>query len=126
MEALTPNSTDRRVQHRATKKLKTRAILTAAYWQDLLKSYAGRFVLWDILTACGVHKSTFSQNGLEMAFKSGKQDLGHWLLIQIDTHDPAQSEAMHREARERERLEGEDNKAAEVDREKEQVMEDAE
>jgi hypothetical protein len=69
--------------------------------RETLRSYQGRRVLWDLLTACGVFSSVFSAEPLAMAFSAGQQDLGHKLQADLLTADESLYDQMAREARAR-------------------------
>jgi hypothetical protein len=57
----------------------------------------GRRFMWRLLEKAGVFRSSYSMNGLEMAFKEGNRNLGVMLVAEINEHCPGQYQKMIRE-----------------------------
>lgn len=67
---------------------------------EILKSQAGRRMLWRFLSHCRVFESVFSIDQLVMAANSGKQDIGHFILAEIVKADEDAFLLMMKEAKE--------------------------
>lgn len=116
--ALTPNAADATAQKRARSILRDKKAIVAASWKAVLRSPDGRVVLSSILAYCGIHRSVFHPNALVMASASGRQDVGHWLEAEMESHDADALELLFRESRARRRVDRESNKAAAIERRK--------
>lgn len=68
---------------------------------EMLHSYHGRRVFWDLLSRAGVFGSVFTADALQMAFRAGQQDLGHQLQVELLTVDASLYDQMMREGRTR-------------------------
>lgn len=73
-------------------------------FSDVLKTNAGRMVMWRVLTQCGVYSACATDKPMEMARSEGKRDIGLWLLEEIsyipgDLYPIMVKEATEREAR---------------------------
>jgi hypothetical protein len=53
----------------------------------VLSNASGRRFVWRVLEKCGAFSSTFSKEQLTMAYLSGKQDLGHFIMSEIVASD---------------------------------------
>ncbi|MGA2403037.1 MAG: hypothetical protein ABSG91_15250 [Syntrophobacteraceae bacterium] len=62
---------------------KIREHQTRAALQKLMADPEGRMWMWDLLSLCGVYHSSFSREGLLMAFAEGRRDIGLHLVAQI-------------------------------------------
>jgi len=51
-----------------------------------LESGAGRRVLWGVLAQCKVLESIWVQSS-EIYYNAGRQDIGHWILAQLEKAD---------------------------------------
>lgn len=69
--------------------------------RETLRAYTGRRVLWEMLSACGIYRSIFSSDPLEMAKRAGQQQLGHQLQADLLAADASLYDQMTREARAR-------------------------
>lgn len=49
---------------------------------------AGRRLLWRTLTRCSAFSSVFAADPTTMAHNSGRQDVGHWLMHEIEVAKP--------------------------------------
>lgn len=57
----------------------------------------GRELLWDLLSMCGVHHTSFDINATVMAFKEGQRNVGLRLESQIIKADPIMYSKMREE-----------------------------
>jgi hypothetical protein len=69
----------------------------AENWQWLSSSKRGREILREILTFCGVYKTSFTGNS-ETYFREGQRNVGLFLLRQIQEHAPEHYITMVKEA----------------------------
>lgn len=53
----------------------------------VLSNASGRRLIWRILEKCGVFSSTFNKDASTMAYLSGQQDLGHFIMSEIVASD---------------------------------------
>lgn len=52
--------------------------------RTVMSNASGRRLMWRLLEKCGTFRSTFNpSNQLSMAYLSGQQDLGHFLMAEI-------------------------------------------
>lgn len=51
--------------------------------KTVLDSISGRRLMWRILEKCKTFNSVYDSDGLLMANKAGKQDIGHFLMAEI-------------------------------------------
>lgn len=65
---------------------------------EVLRSDAGRRVLWRMLEHCKVFESIWHPSALIHA-QAGRQDVGHWLMAQIAAADEEAIFVMMKEAR---------------------------
>lgn len=54
----------------------------------VLKSPQGMRVIWNMLCKCGAFQSVLHSSGSMVYYNAGKQDLGHWLLSEVQEVDP--------------------------------------
>lgn len=59
----------------------------------------GRRLMWRLLSKAGVYRTSFSQNGLEMAFREGQRNLGLFLQAEILDACPERHQQMVKESR---------------------------
>lgn len=59
----------------------------------------GRRLMWRLLSKAGVYRTSFSQNGLEMAFREGERNLGLFLQAEILGACPERHQQMLKESR---------------------------
>lgn len=59
----------------------------------------GRRLMWRLLSKAGVYRTSFSQNGLEMAFREGQRNLGLFLQAEILDACPDRHQQMLKESR---------------------------
>ncbi len=74
----------------------------------------GRAWMWDHLSACGVFRSSYVSNSLDMSFNEGMRNVGLKLLNQLQTYAFEAYQKMEAEARERQD-EGVENELDEID-----------
>lgn len=74
--------------------------------RTVLATVSGRAVLWHLLSECGVYRTSYHNNPLEMAFREGKRALGLSLLTDIQQAVPSAYMQMQQEASVRERTKG--------------------
>ena len=55
--------------------------------RTILSNSSGRRFMWRLLETCKVFNSVYSQDAHMMAYYSGKQDLGHFLMSEITEAD---------------------------------------
>ena len=95
--ALVANMADEEQVKSGAAAAKTEAERDAEAWRAVLGTVDGRRVLWKVLAHCGVHATPYALEPVAMAFKVGKQDVGHFLTLSIETAD---SEALFQMMRE--------------------------
>jgi hypothetical protein len=64
----------------------------------VLSQPVGRAVLWAVLEQCGIYRSSFSPEALNMAFQEGGRNVGLELITRIQSVDPNAYTLMTREA----------------------------
>lgn len=64
----------------------------------LMANAEGRRFVWRLLEKAGVFRSSFSQNGLQMALNEGQRNQGLMLLSEIHEHCPDRYHQMVKEA----------------------------
>lgn len=74
----------------------------------LMEQPQGRRFVWRLLERSGVFRSSFSLNGLDMAFKEGNRNYGVSLIADLNEHCPGRylqmikdSKAQHERSRKR-------------------------
>jgi len=60
----------------------------------------GRRIAWGLLGRAGVFRTSFSPDGLQMAFNEGNRNLGVYLLAEINEHCPRRYMEMIKEQKE--------------------------
>lgn len=66
--------------------------------REVLDSAAGRRLLWRLLGHCGVYRSTFSTNALQMATSEGQRNVGLFLTAEIMEADTSKYLLMQNES----------------------------
>lgn len=51
--------------------------------RTVLSNASGRRLVWRVLERCNTFSSVYSENSFTMAYSSGQQDLGHFLMAEI-------------------------------------------
>lgn len=54
----------------------------------LMEQPQGRRFIWRLLERSGVFRTSFSLNGLEMAFREGNRNLGTYYIAELNEHCP--------------------------------------
>lgn len=96
--AAVSNAADRQQVERAGRRDKDKAENVRNAWREIVKSPAGRVVLWDLLEHCSVFKSIWHPSALIHA-NAGRQDVGHHVLAKINDADPEAIFTMMKEAK---------------------------
>lgn len=87
-KALVKNAADKKQVKSAKQKersIRDKEINDLAW---VLNSPEGRRFIWKMLEHCSVFASVCSPSGSMTYYHSGKQDVGHWLMAQINEVDP--------------------------------------
>lgn len=111
---LVANAADPGQVKRAARKDRDREQIFGAALQSVMRTPAGRLVLWSLLERAGVYASVFDLSGAVTAYKSGRQDFGHELLTLLVENDDDQYLLMEAEARQRARAEDRETAAAQT------------
>ena len=82
------NAGDAQQVAKAQSKAKTRELQRKAGLRLLMNTPEGRMWMWELLGLCGVYHSSFSVDGLSMAFKEGRRDIGLRLTAEINRLGP--------------------------------------
>lgn len=69
--------------------------------KEVLETYDGRAVIWQILCDTGLYRSSFSNDALSMAFNEGQRNIGLLLIDRIMLVSPEAYKLMQEEANER-------------------------
>lgn len=51
--------------------------------RTVLSNASGRRLVWRLLERCGAFESVFNEKSSTMAYLSGQQDLGHFIMAEI-------------------------------------------
>ncbi len=86
--ALVANAGDEQQVARATRKEKITRAQQLADLQAVLALPAGRRLLWRVLGHCHVFASVYDDVVPRMAHQSGRQDVGHFLMHEIEAAQP--------------------------------------
>lgn len=71
-------------------------------WEAVLRNSHGRRVLLRILQRCGIYRSAFSTETEVTALRLGEQNVGLWLIAQLERVGPAEYPGLLLEAAQRE------------------------
>lgn len=84
--------------------------------RQLLERPGARYFLWRVLCECGVFQSTSAYDQHNMAIRSGRRDIGLWLLDEMFRADNKAFAMMQNEAQDREKeINGRDNSSERTD-----------
>jgi hypothetical protein len=72
-------------------------------FRALMGTKEGRRFMWRLLSKTGVHRTSFSNDALVMAFNEGNRNLGLLLMSEIHGLCPARYQQMQKEHQENER-----------------------
>lgn len=65
----------------------------------VLEHEYGRRTIWRFLEFCGIHQTVLRENPLEMAAAAGRQNVGQFILAEVEAADDEMIFVMMREAR---------------------------
>ena len=88
----------KQVRH-AERKTKDRRQNELLDLHELLSHEVGRRVLWRVLSFCGVHQTVLRESPVAMAEAAGRQNVGHYLMAEIEAANSEALFTMMREAR---------------------------
>jgi hypothetical protein len=97
-EPLVTNASDEKQVKEAGKRRKVKDAEEITDLREVLKTPAGRRVLWRVLELCRAEQISFSTNALQMAFNEGHRNVGVQVKLAIVSADPALWTAMQEEA----------------------------
>lgn len=113
--SLVRNAADQKQVEFARRKERAREEQLADAYRDVLRTPAGRRVLWDILERCKLFETITVQSSIIYTL-SGRRDVGLELMAQLAQEDEEMLDLMQREARQRAKREVADSDAARVAR----------
>jgi len=67
--------------------------------RQLLSHRMGRNFIWNVLSQCGVYRSSFNGDHTSTIFNEGKRSIGLWIMEQIMAADDSAYLRMQREAK---------------------------
>lgn len=70
--------------------------------RDAIRTKGGREFIWELLSECAIFRSLSSNDAIHMALRSGRRDVGLWVLNNLFSADPMAFQLMQKEAHERE------------------------
>jgi hypothetical protein len=117
--ALVKNAADPKQVGRATRKERDARAVELADLRAVLNTEYGRRSLWRLLTHCSVFESIFSASSLIYA-NAGRQDVGHFLMAEIEAADPEAIFRMMREHKVRQQRENAETDASQTPSSQEQ------
>lgn len=82
-----PNLADERQVKKAEMKEKDLRKQELNDLRTVLSNASGRRLLWKILTKCNSFNSIFNVDNSTMAYLSGQQDIGHFIMSEITAAD---------------------------------------
>lgn len=97
------NASDRSQVKDSERKVKSRDMRHENNMRYVLAEYRGREFIWDLLSHCGVFRSSFTGNS-ETFFNEGKREIGLKLMSDIIKADVDAYPLMMKENKEREDL----------------------
>lgn len=98
--ALVRNATSSRQVRHAERKVRDRRAGELNDLKLLLEADFARRVLWRFLQFCGVNETVLRDNPIEMAAAAGRQNVGHYLMAEIEAAEPGALFTMMRQDRE--------------------------
>lgn len=99
---------------RANSKVRRREEQQRAAFRAVMQTVQGRQVMWELLCGCKCYHSISSTDPLQMAILSGRRDVGLELAASLLKADENAYELMSKEARARDKREGDENESANV------------
>lgn len=100
--ALVRNAADPRQVKDAKKREKLRRDGELADMRAVLELPEGRRMLWRLMGHCKTFESVFDELATTMAFKAGRQDVGHFVMVEILAADQTKFALMQAESLARE------------------------
>jgi hypothetical protein len=100
--ALTGNAASREQVDRAGRAEKRRDLVEDTDFKWLLDQPQFRRYLWRLMGHCHTFESVFDGHGSKMSYNSGMQDVGHFILAEIQVARPNVLILMMEEAKQRE------------------------
>lgn len=97
--ALVKNATNPKQVKHAERKTRDRRANEILELRAVLESPVGRRVLWRFLKFCGVNETVLRDNAIDMAAAAGRQNVGHYLMAEIEAADDTALFTMMREER---------------------------
>ena len=85
-KSLVKNAADPKQVKAAKQKEKSKEEQFLIDIQDIMKLPAGRRFMWEILGECKTFGSVW-ESSARIHYNSGRQDLGHWLMAQLNEAD---------------------------------------
>lgn len=113
--ALVGNAADREQVQRASRKTHDRRALEIADLREVLSTRAGSRTLWRLLEHCKTFESIWDPS-VRIHVNAGRQDVGHWLMAEIEQADDAALFRLMQDARARAKREANENEAAQTPR----------
>lgn len=110
-DALVSNASDPRDIERATRKTRLSRKDENRDLRTVLGTVEGRRVLWRLLEHCRVFSSVYDDHGPRMAYYSGRQDVGHFIVKAIDDANPDAMFQMMAARRKQEKQDRDENEA---------------
>lgn len=98
------NAADRSQVGRAGRRERDEQQAITAAWREVLRTKAGRVLIWHLLSEAGVFRSIWHASAL-IHYLAGKQDFGHQIMAEAVAADEDAFDLMQREARARGRAE---------------------
>lgn len=97
--ALVRNATSPAQVRNAERKVRDRRAHELAELKAVLGTEHGRRVIWRFLQFCGVHQTVLRADPLEMAAAAGRQNVGHYVMAEVEAADDQALFVMMREDR---------------------------
>ena len=110
---LTGNAANREHVQYATRKTKDRRAGELSDLKAVLTETTGRRVLWRLLEHCSAFESIWAE-GNRVHYNAGRQDIGHFLMAEIQEADPDALVRLMVEAGARKKRERAENIAAQT------------
>ena len=98
-DALVGNAGDAKQQARAKKRQKLRLTQWRSDVQAVLRTPAGRRVVWAVLEQCQLFGSAPSAEATTMTRFLGRRDVGLWLLLELEAVEPFAIARLKQDAR---------------------------
>lgn len=108
--AMVGNAADREQIRRADRKARTRREQERRDLAGVLKTEPGRRVMWRFLRHCRVLQSIWEPSA-KIHYNAGMQDVGHWLMAEIEQAEPEALATMRMEALRAEMQESKESEA---------------